>query len=43
MEESGIILMHPTKATSQALKSIIEIIRNNGYEVGRLSDIFDVE
>ncbi|MEJ8554455.1 polysaccharide deacetylase family protein [Tepidibacter sp. Z1-5] len=42
MEDSGIILMHPTKATSQALKSIIETIRNNGYEVGCLSDIFDM-
>ncbi|WP_099187173.1 polysaccharide deacetylase family protein [Tepidibacter mesophilus] len=42
VEESGIILMHPTEATSQSLKSIIETVRNSGYEVGRLSDIFDI-
>ncbi len=43
MEDGSIILMHPTKATTESLKTILNIIRENGYKPGRLNDIFKVE
>ncbi|SHG93825.1 polysaccharide deacetylase family protein [Tepidibacter thalassicus] len=43
IEDGSIILIHPTNGTIQSLESIINIVRENGYEVGKLSDIFEVE
>lgn len=43
IEDGSIILMHPTKATVESLQSILNIVRNNGYSPGKLSDIFKVE
>jgi peptidoglycan/xylan/chitin deacetylase (PgdA/CDA1 family) len=41
MGDSSIILMHPTNATTECLGEIIKIIREKGYEAGRLSDVFE--
>lgn len=43
MEDGSIILMHPTKATAESLQTIISIVKDKGYNVGKLSDIFKVE
>lgn len=40
MKENSIILMHPTNATMQAIDDIINIVKENGFKAGRLSDIF---
>lgn len=41
VKDGSIILMHPTKATTECLDSIINIIRSKGLKVGKLSDIFE--
>ena len=41
--DGSIILMHPTNATTQCIADIIKIIRQEGFEAGRLSDVFVVE
>ncbi|SHJ44613.1 polysaccharide deacetylase family protein [Tepidibacter formicigenes] len=43
IEDGSIILIHPTKGSVESLKAIINIVRENGYEVGKLSNIFKVE
>lgn len=40
MQNNSIVLMHPTKATTQCIDDIIQIIRDNGLKPGKLSDIF---
>ncbi|OPJ57141.1 polysaccharide deacetylase family protein [Alkalithermobacter paradoxus] len=42
MEDNSIVLIHPTKATVETLESIIDIIIDRGYKVGKLSNIFKV-
>ena len=43
IKDGKIILMHPTDATSKSLKTIIQIVKNKGYQCSRLKDIFKVE
>ena len=43
VKDSSIILMHPTKATTQCLDDIIKIVRDKGLKPGKLSDVFLVE
>lgn len=40
VKDGSIVLMHPTKATTECLDDIIGIIREKGLKAGRLSDIF---
>ncbi|WP_122638178.1 MULTISPECIES: polysaccharide deacetylase family protein [unclassified Romboutsia] len=40
IKDGSIVLIHPTKATTQCLDDIISIIRGKGLKVGRLMDIF---
>lgn len=40
VQDGSIILMHPTKATTECLDDIINIIRDKGLKPGRLSDVF---
>ena len=35
--------MHPTKATTECIDDIIQIIRDKNLKPGRLSDVFVVE
>lgn len=35
----SLILMHPTKPTAQGLKTIIQGIRERGYQIGSVSDV----
>ena len=35
MEDSSIVLMHPTYATVQCIDDIIKIIRDNGFKPGK--------
>jgi peptidoglycan/xylan/chitin deacetylase (PgdA/CDA1 family) len=41
LKSGSIILMHPTKATTEALDDIIQIIRDKGLEAGSLNDVFE--
>ncbi|KXZ39820.1 Peptidoglycan/xylan/chitin deacetylase, PgdA/CDA1 family [Alkalithermobacter thermoalcaliphilus JW-YL-7 = DSM 7308] len=43
IDSESIILLHPTEATVKTLGSIIEIVTGEGYKVGRLMDIFEVD
>ncbi|MGL5693194.1 MAG: polysaccharide deacetylase family protein [Peptostreptococcaceae bacterium] len=43
VKDGSIVLMHPTKATTQCIDDIIEIINSKGLKAGKLSDIFIVE
>ncbi|MTI67489.1 MAG: polysaccharide deacetylase [Firmicutes bacterium] len=36
---SAIVLMHPKEQTVKALPSIIKILKQKGYEIGRVSDV----
>ena len=36
---SGIVLMHPTENTVRALPVIIKSLKEEGYTIGRVSDI----
>lgn len=38
-ENSGIVLMHPTKQTVEALPTIIQKLKQEGYEIGRITDV----
>lgn len=38
-DNSGIVLMHPTKQTVEALPTIIKQLKQEGYEIGRITDI----
>ena len=40
IQDNSIVLMHPTKATTQCVDDIIQIIRDKGLKPGKLSDIF---
>lgn len=40
MVENSIILMHPTFSSSECLDKIIDLVRENKFEAGSLSDIF---
>lgn len=40
-DNSGIVLMHPTKETVEALPIIIKDLKEKGYEIGRVSDIMN--
>lgn len=40
VKDGSIVLMHPTKATTECIDDIIEIIRSKGLKAGRLSDVF---
>lgn len=42
IKDGSIVLMHPTKATTQSLEEIISIIRSKGYVPGKLSDVFSI-
>lgn len=42
IKDGSIVLMHPTKATTQSLEEIISVIRNKGYVPGKLSDVFSI-
>lgn len=39
LDNSKIVLMHPKEETIKALPNIIELTRQKGYEIGKLSDI----
>ena len=41
--DGSIVLMHPTKATTECIDDIIQIIRDKNLKPGRLSDVFVVE
>lgn len=40
-DSSAIVLMHPTKHTVEALSSIIKTLKEDGYGIGRISDIME--
>ncbi len=40
IQDNSIVLMHPTKATTQCIDDIIQIIRDKGLKPGKLSDVF---
>lgn len=39
VHNSAIVLMHPTKETNKALPEIIEVLLEQGYNIGSISDI----
>ena len=43
MKDGSIILMHPTHATTECIDDIIDIIKDRGYNPGKLSDVFNIE
>ncbi|WP_270939809.1 polysaccharide deacetylase family protein [Romboutsia lituseburensis] len=40
IQDNSIVLMHPTKATTECIGDIIQIVRDKGLKPGKLSDIF---
>ncbi|HEY8361353.1 MAG TPA: polysaccharide deacetylase family protein [Tissierellaceae bacterium] len=43
IHNSAIVLMHPTEETVKALPEIIDYLKSNGYEIGKISDIIKDE
>ncbi|WP_304340002.1 polysaccharide deacetylase family protein [Metaclostridioides mangenotii] len=43
LKDGSIILMHPTKATTQCIDDIIKIVKDKGLKPGRLGDVFKTE
>lgn len=43
LKDGSIILMHPTKATTECIGDIIKIVKDKGLKPGRLSDVFKIE
>jgi len=39
IEKGSIVLMHPTDRTVEALPKIVEYLYNNGYKIGKVSDV----
>ncbi|MDP5273490.1 polysaccharide deacetylase family protein [Chengkuizengella axinellae] len=39
LEPGALILMHPTKSSSEALPELIKLIKQNGYVLGTVSDL----